>query len=132
MGQVADQLPVGPVLGHALLFSFDAKPLVDRPKLEQQCSRRQLDWRNDAVDVQGLLTRRHEDQVLISETALLANGLMQQACQGARVREKSRKGLVEDALAAGREQRLCRRVDVLHTERPVEEHHGGSEPVQPR
>src|SRR5258706_3395177 len=102
MGQVADRLPVGPVLGHALLFSFDAKPPVDRPKLKEQSGRRQLDWRNDAVDVQGLLTRRHEDQVLISETALLANGLMQQACQGARVREKSRKGLVEDALAAGR------------------------------
>jgi hypothetical protein len=63
-----------------LLFSFDAKPLVDRPKLKQQSSRRQLDWRNDAIDVQGLLTRRHEDQVLISEAALLANRLMQQVC----------------------------------------------------
>jgi len=66
-------------LGHALLFSFDAKPLVDWSKLKQQSSRRQLDWRNDAVNVQGLLTRWHEDQVLISEAPLLANRLMKQA-----------------------------------------------------
>ncbi len=79
VGQVADQLPVGPVLGHALLFSFDTKPLVDWSKLKQQSSRRQLDWRNDAVNVQGLLTRWHEDQVLISEAPLLANRLMKQA-----------------------------------------------------
>jgi hypothetical protein len=68
------------VLVHALLFSFEAKPLVDRPKLKQQSGRRQLDWRNDAVNVQGLLTRWHKDQVLISEAALLANRLMQQTC----------------------------------------------------
>src|SRR5258706_1057884 len=50
MGQVANQLPIGPVLGHALLFSFDTKPLVDRPKLKQQSGRRELYWPNPAVD----------------------------------------------------------------------------------
>src|SRR5207247_2459782 len=72
----------------------------------------QLDRRDDAIKVQGLLTRWHEDQVLISEATLLANRLMQQARQGARICEKSGQGLVEDALAAGREQGFRRRVDV--------------------
>src|SRR5439155_26552119 len=102
--QIADQFPIGPVLRHALLLSFDAQPLVARPQLEQQRGLRQLDRRNDAVKVQGLLARRREDQVLISEATLLANRLMQEACQGARICEKSGKRLVEDALAAGREQ----------------------------
>ncbi len=103
MSEVADQLPIGPMLAHALLFSFDAEPLVDRPQLKQQRSLRQLDWRNDAVKVQGLLARWHEDQVLISKATLLANRLMQEACQGALVCKKSRKRLVEDDLAAGGE-----------------------------
>src|SRR6266853_2607009 len=80
VSQVADQLPIGAVLGHALLLSFDAQPLVDRPQLEQQRGLWQLDRRYDAVKVQGLLARRNEDQVLISEAALSANRLTQQGC----------------------------------------------------
>jgi len=112
VSQIADQFPIGPVLRHALLLSFDAQPLVDRSQLEQQRDLRQLDRRYDAVKVQGLLARWNEDQVLIGEPALSANGLIQQGRQGARVCEKSGKRLVEDALAAGREQGFRRRVDV--------------------
>src|SRR6266576_3558955 len=64
------------------------------------------------VKVQGLLARWNEDLVLISESALSANGLIQQGRQGSRVCEKSGKRLVEDVLAAGREQGFRRRVDV--------------------
>ena len=79
MGEVADQLPVRAVLAQALLFALDAQPLVDGPQLEQQRNLRQLDRRRNAVEVQRLLTRRGQGQVLISETALLANRLFEQA-----------------------------------------------------
>ncbi len=82
VGEVADQLPVRAVLAQALLFALDAQPLVDGPQLEQQRGLRQFDRRRDAVEVQRLLARRGQGQVLISETALLANRLLEQAPEG--------------------------------------------------
>ena len=118
------------MLAQALLLALDAQPVIDGPQLEQQRGLRQLDRRCNAVEVQRLLARRRQSQVLIREAALLANRLMEQAREGARIGEKPGKGLVENAFATDREQRLRRRVDVLDLELTVQEHHRSGEQLE--
>jgi hypothetical protein len=48
VGEIADEFPVGPMLGQALLLALDAQPLIDGPQLEQQCGLRKLYRRRDA------------------------------------------------------------------------------------
>jgi len=82
--QVTHQFPIGPMLSHALLFTQDSQPLIDRPQLEQQRSLRKIHRRDNTIEVQSLLARRRQDQVLDGEPPLLAYRLVQQAGERAR------------------------------------------------
>src|SRR5260221_7409371 len=107
------------MLRHALLLALDAQSLVDRAQLEQKSRLLEVDRSNDTIEVKGFLTRGNEDQVLIGKPALLADRLMQQPRQGARVNKKGGKSLIEHRLTAGCKERFRSRVEIFHVQRAV-------------
>src|SRR5262249_9807786 len=119
VGEVSDQLPVCTVLGHALLFALDAKALVDRAELQQKRRVLELNRRHDAVEVQRFLAREGEDQVRTGEAVFLAARLVQKARQRTGIDEEPGKRLMEDGLAAGREQRFRGWVEIFDSQRAI-------------
>jgi hypothetical protein len=74
--EIANQLSVGLMLGDPLFLAFDSQALVDGPQFEQQVGLGQIDRRRNAIQVQRFMARPDKKQILVGESALIANHLL--------------------------------------------------------